>query len=84
MRNVLTRLACVCTVTLLMNFGQSRAGVVVSNLSDTQNGAGTIYAPPRLRNMPRSLRQEARASSWRISSRPWALPRGVSLRLRSW
>ena len=46
MRNVLTRFACVCTVTLLMNFGQSRAGIVVSNLSDTQTGAGTIFAPP--------------------------------------
>jgi hypothetical protein len=46
MRNVLTRFACVCTVALLMNFGQTRAGVVVSNLTDPQTGEGTIYAPP--------------------------------------
>src|SRR5271166_3885923 len=49
MRNVLTRFACVCTVTLLMNFGQTRAGVVVSNLTATVAGTGTIYTsgPPQ-------------------------------------
>ena len=45
MRNMLTRFACVCTVTLLLNFGQSRAGVVVSNLTATVGGTGTIYTP---------------------------------------
>ena len=45
MRNVLTRFVCVCTVTLLMNFGQSRAGIIVSNLTATVGGTGTIYTP---------------------------------------
>src|SRR5271166_2696640 len=49
MRNVLTRFVCVFAATLLVNFEQSHAGIIVSNLGDAQNGAGTIYAsgPPQ-------------------------------------
>ena len=46
MRYVLTRFVCVFAATLLVNFGQSHAGIIISNLGDAQNGAGTIYAPP--------------------------------------
>jgi len=61
-RNVLTRFACVCTVTLLMNFGQSRAGVVVSNLTATVAGTGTIYTPSAT-GTPQAYAQELTTGS---------------------
>ena len=56
MRNVLTRFVCVFAATLLVNFEQSHAGIIVSNLSDAVNGEGTIYAPPALE--PQEYAQE--------------------------
>ena len=74
MRNVLTRFACVCTVTLLMNFGQSRAGIVVSNLSDTQTGAGTIFAPPA----PQEYAQEFKTGSQNVDLADIIAPLGAA------
>ena len=45
MRNVLTRFLCVFAATLLVNFEQSHAGIIVSNLTATVGGTGTIYTP---------------------------------------
>jgi hypothetical protein len=49
MRSAPAKLGCVFAAMLLASFGQAHAGVVVSNLSETQHGGSTIYGsgPPQ-------------------------------------
>ena len=65
MRNVLTRFACVCTVTLLMNFGQSRAGVIVTNLSEPVGGVTNVYTSTG--GLPREVAQEFTTGSQSVT-----------------